>query len=180
MPASHVALIRGINVGGKRVAMADLRTLATDLGYTGVRTLLNSGNLLFSTRASAATAAQRLETTMASALGVTARVMVLTRAEVAEIVAKNPLAKVTTNPSRLLVAVLAEPADRRRLAPLVRQGWTPEALAMGPRVAYLWCPAGILQSRLLDAVSRTLGEAVTSRNWSTMIKLHRLMQEPAQ
>lgn len=177
MPASHVALIRGINVGGKRVAMADLRTLAIDLGYTGVRTLLNSGNLLFSTRASAATAAQRLETTMASALGVTARVMVLTRAEVAEIVAKNPLAKVATNPSRLLVTVLADPADRRRLTPLLRRRWNPDALALGRRVAYLWCPDSILESPLLAAVSKALGDRITSRNWGTMTKLHALLQQ---
>jgi len=177
MPASHVALIRGINVGGKRVAMADLRTLATDLGYTGVRTLLNSGNLLFSTRASAAAAAQRLETTMASELGVTARVMVLTQAEVAEIAGKNPLAKVATNPSRLLVTVLADPADRRRLTPLLRRRWNPESLALGRRVAYLWCPDGILESPLLEAVSKALGDRITSRNWGTMTKLHALLQQ---
>jgi len=177
MPASHVALIRGINVGGKRVAMADLRTLATDLGYTGVRTLLNSGNLLFSTRASAAATAQRLETTMASELGITARVMVLTRAEVAEIVGKNPLAKVATNPSRLLVTVLADPADRRHLTPLLRRHWNPDALALGRRVAYLWCPDSILESPLLEAVSKALGDRITSRNWGTMTKLHALLQQ---
>lgn len=179
MPATHAALIRGINVGGKRVAMADLRTLVTGLGYTGVRTLLNSGNVVFSTRASPATAASRLEAGMASELGVTARVVVLTAAEVAEIVRKNPLANVATNPSRLLVSVLANPADRRRLAPLLRQRWAPGALALGRRVAYLWCPDGILDSPLLEAVAKALGDAVTSRNWGTMTKLHALLQEPA-
>jgi uncharacterized protein (DUF1697 family) len=179
MAASHAALVRGINVGRKRVAMADLRRLVAGLGYTGVGTLLNSGNVVFTTRATAASAAARLERALTGDLGITARVVVLTAREVAAIVRKNPLAEVTTNPSRLLVAVLAEPADRRRLVPLVRQDWAPDAMALGPRVAYLWCPAGILQSRLLEAVSRTLGEAVTSRNWGTMTKLHRLMQEPA-
>jgi uncharacterized protein (DUF1697 family) len=178
VPASHVALIRGINVGGKRVAMADLRTLATDLGYTGVRTLLNSGNVVFSTRATAATAAQRLETAMASELGVTARVMVLTRAEVEEVVGKNPLATVATNPSRYLVTVLADPADRGRLTPLLKQRWTPEALALGSRVAYLWCPNSILESPLLEAVTKALGDRITSRNWGTMSKLHALLQAP--
>ncbi len=180
MPPSHVALIRGINVGGKRVAMADLRILVADLGYTGVRTLLNSGNVVFTTRATAATAARRLETAMTSELGVTARVVVLTAAEVAVIVRKNPLAKVATNPSRLLVTVLADPADRRRLTPLLKQRWAPDALALGSRVAYLWCRDGILESPLPEAVSKALGEAVTSRNWGTMTKLHALLQEPAK
>ena len=48
MPASHVALLRGINVGtAKRIAMADLRGVMTGLGYSDVRTLLNSGNVVF-------------------------------------------------------------------------------------------------------------------------------------
>lgn len=179
MPASHVALIRGINVGGKWVAMADLRALVTGLGYTGVRTLLNSGNVVFSTRATAATAALRLESAMAGELGVTARVMVLTRAEVEVIVRKNPLAKLATNPSRLLVTVLADPADRRRLTPLLTRRWAPGALALGTRVAYLWCPDGILKSPLVEAVSKALGDRITSRNWGTMTKLHALLQEPA-
>jgi uncharacterized protein (DUF1697 family) len=173
----QVALIRGINVGrAKRVAMADLRALVTELGYRDVSTLLNSGNVIFTVpRAGRGDPAAPIERAMSLRLGVTARVLVLTAAEVAAIIAGNPLAKVAADPSRFLVSVLANPADRARLVPLTRQDWTPEALGLGGRVAYLWCAAGILKSRVAEAVGRVLGDGATARNWATMTKLHGLL-----
>jgi uncharacterized protein (DUF1697 family) len=173
----HVALIRGINVGrAKRVAMADLRALVEGLGYTDVRTLLNSGNVVFTAPGGASSeAAARLEEGMATRLGVSARVTVLDAAELAAVVAENPLRGVASDPSRLLVAVLRDPADRARLEPLMARAWTPEVLALGPRVAYLWCADGILASRLPEAVGRALGDGVTTRNWATVTKLHTLV-----
>lgn len=169
----HVALIRGINVGrAKRVAMADLRALFEGLGFGDVRTVLNSGNVIFSvTRAPAGGLAGRIERAMTRRLGVSARVTVLSSAEIERIVSDNPLSDVATDPSRLLVAVLSDPADRLRLRPLARQQWAPEAMALGPRVAYLWCPGGVLASRVNEAIGRLLGDAVTARNWTTMTKL---------
>ena len=175
----QVALIRGINVGrAKRVAMADLRTLVEALGYGDVRTLLNSGNVVFTARGAApGKSATRIEEALATRLGVAARVTVLWAAELAAAVCDNPLLEVAHDPSRLLVAVLTNPADRPRLEPLVKQDWAPEALAIGARVAYLWFPTGVLASRLFEAVGRVLGDAVTTRNWATMTKLHALTSE---
>jgi uncharacterized protein (DUF1697 family) len=172
----HVALIRGINVGrAKRVAMADLRVLVEGLEFSDVRTLLNSGNVVFTCpSAAAANAGARIEKAMAGKLGVSARVTVLTAREVATAVADNPLLDVASNHSRLMIAVPARAIDHRRLKPLAEQDWTPEVLALGARVAYLWCPDGILASRLSEAIGRTLGAGVTSRNWATLSKLHAL------
>jgi uncharacterized protein (DUF1697 family) len=86
------------------------------------------------------------------------------------------LLEVADDPSRLLVAVLRNPADRPKLQPLLKQNWAAEVLAIGTRVAYLWCPEGILASRLAEAVSRVLGDAVTARNWATVLKLHALSE----
>jgi uncharacterized protein (DUF1697 family) len=174
MAHRQIALIRGINVGrAKRVAMADLRALVEDLGYGDVRTLLNSGNVVFtSARAAAGAAAARIEKALATKLGVSARVTVLGEADLATVVTDNPLLKFADDPSRLLVAVLRNPADRAKLEPLLNQDWAAEVLALGTRVAYLWCAEGILTSRLAEAVSRLLGDAVTTRNWATVLKLH--------
>jgi uncharacterized protein (DUF1697 family) len=176
VPSKQVALIRGINVGkAKRVAMAELRTLMENLGYGDVRTLLNSGNVVFSTpRTAAGNAAARIEKALATELGVSARITVLSAVDLASAVTENPLLKVADDPSRLMVAVLNDPADRTKLAPLMKQDWGKEALALGTRVAYLWCADGILESRLAVAVGRVLGDAVTTRNWATMMKLHAL------
>ena len=171
-----VALLRGVNVGrAKRVAMADLRALVEALGYGEVRTVLASGNVVFAAPgAAAAEAAGRIETALAAKLGLASRVTVLTATELAAVVADNPLHQGAENPSRLLVAILSRPADRARLDPLVRRDWAPDALALGARVAYLWCPLGILVSPLAQAVGRALGEWATTRNWATILKLHAL------
>jgi uncharacterized protein (DUF1697 family) len=180
MPATHVAFLRGINVGrAKRVAMADLRTLVAKLGYRDVRTLLNSGNVVFSApRPGRDDPAPRIEKALLTRLGVSSRVTVLTTAELAAAVTENPLTSLVADPSRFLVTILAKPADRARLEPLARQDWDPEALAIGTRVAYLWCAHGILASRLPEAVGRALGDAGTSRNWATMTKLLALAESP--
>jgi uncharacterized protein (DUF1697 family) len=177
MAGTMIALIRGINVGkAKRVAMADLRALVESLGCTDVRTLLNSGNVVFTAPAglSADDAGTRISEGMAQKLGVPARVMVITARELAEIVAGNPLPQAEAEPSRFLVAVLASIADRARLEPLTKEEWAPDALALGTRVAYLWCAGGILESKLVDAVGRATRDAATTRNWATIVKLHAL------
>jgi uncharacterized protein (DUF1697 family) len=83
---------------------------------------------------------------------------------------------VATHPSRLLVGALASRDDRSRLEPLTRKRWGLERLALGERVCYLWCPDGILKSRLMAEVGRAVGDGITSRNWSTIQKLHGLVQ----
>ncbi len=102
------------------------------------RTLLNSDNVVFT--GGGRDAAARIEEALAARLGVAARIIVLAAAELAAAVAENPLLEVAGDPSRLLVAVLADPADRKRLASLAGQDWTPEALALGARVAYPGVP----------------------------------------
>src|SRR5205814_7793009 len=106
-----------------------------------------------------------------------ARVTVITAGEMATIVADNPLLDVAVNPSRSFVCVLNDPGDRRKLKPLEKENWAPEALALGSRVAYFWCPDGILESRLAAAIGRVLRDAATTRNWATISKLHALMDE---
>ena len=180
MAATQIALLRGINVGrAKRIAMADLRALVERLGFRDVRTLLNSGNLVFSAgRSTPGTTGTRIEQALLDELGVAVRVTVLSAAELAGVVAGNPLLDVANNHSRLMVSVLATSADTRRLEPLLQQDWQPEALALGTRVAYFWCPAGIIESPVAKAMARALRDDVTTRNWSTMTKLHALAASP--
>jgi uncharacterized protein (DUF1697 family) len=177
MAGRLIALLRGINVGkAKRIAMADLRALVERLGYSDVRTLLNSGNLVFTAPGvTPAAAGALLEEAISKQLGVSSRITVLTAAELSAIIEGNPLLDVATDPSRLVVAVLAKPGDRKLLEPLLKEDWAPEALALGPRSAYLWCAEGILASRLSPAVGKALRDGVTSRNWSTMTKLEALV-----
>jgi uncharacterized protein (DUF1697 family) len=173
--ARHVALLRGINVGkAKRIAMADLRALVESLGCREVATLLNSGNVVFTATKSDGLAA-RIQKAIAAKTGVTARVTVVSADELATIVRENSLLDVATDPSRLLVAFLADPADRPKLVALAKQDWKPEAMAVGSRAAYFWMPDGVADSRVAKALDKALGDATTSRNWSTITKLAALV-----
>ena len=90
---THVALLRGINLGGKnKVAMAELRALVGELGHTDVVTYIQSGNVLFTAPpdADSAAVARAMTEAIASRLGVTAPVVVVTREELAQIYAANP------------------------------------------------------------------------------------------
>ncbi len=174
-----IALLRGINVGrAKRVAMADLRSLFEELGFTGVRTVLNSGNVVFGspTRTPAA-AARALEEALVRRLGVAARVTVLPRDELDDIVAGNPLVEQSTDHARLVVFTLAGKPQRDLVAPLAKQEWAPGALAVGERAVYVWCPTGVLDSAAAAAVNKVLGDATTARNWNTVVKLHALCKQ---
>lgn len=175
----HVSFIRGINVGkAKRVAMVELRALAGELGYTNVRTLRSSGNLIFdTTRAKGKAASKKIEEELYSRLSVAARVITLTDEELYRIIAENPFSEVATNPSRFLIAILEDPDYRSLLTPILGKDWTPEIIALDARGAYLWCPGGVLASPLAKAVYGVLGERVTTRNWATMLKIDDMIKK---
>ncbi|NHZ88823.1 DUF1697 domain-containing protein [Massilia sp. CCM 8733] len=185
-----IALLRGINVGrAKRIAMADLRQLVGELGCTDVRTLLNSGNVVFSAPPGAprsapprarARIAARIQDAMVVKLGVVARVIVLGSDELERVIAANPLLEVATDHARLLVFVFSDPDAPALLAPLAATDWGLEVLSVGEHAAYLWCPAGVLESKAMAAMSKLLGDGLTSRNWNTMCKLQALCAEPAK
>ena len=90
--ASHLALLRGINVGGRnKVPMSELREVVTSLGHTGVTTYIQSGNVLFTTsEPDTATLASALEGAIAGTFGVTTSVVVLSRDDLAQILDRNP------------------------------------------------------------------------------------------
>ena len=177
----YIALLRGVNVGrAKRVAMADLCKLIEDLGYAGVRSVLNSGNIVFSADGiDTSMAAAAIEEGLVLKLGVAARVMVLASEDLAAVLAENSLLPVATDHARLLVFLLPDAAAREVLAPLCERDWGEGALALGQRAAYVWCPNGVLDSAAAAALGKQLGDATTSRNWNTLCKLYALCSEPA-
>ena len=73
------------------------------------------------------------------------------------------------------MAVWGAPSDGAKLQDLAKQDWGKEALGIGSRAAYLWCADGVADSELSKAVNRALGGSVTSRNWSTMLKLQEML-----
>lgn len=178
MATAYVALLRGINVGkNKRVAMADLRAVIESLGYADARTLLNSGNAVFSSaRPLRNNAAIELQDALAKQTGVSSRFILRSAAELDDTVHANSLVKQATDPTRLFALFLADKAHLEKAPALLKQSWKPEAVATGPAAIYIWCPGGLLESKAFAAFGKLLGDAVTVRNWATVLKIKEVMR----
>jgi uncharacterized protein (DUF1697 family) len=174
-----IALIRGINVGkANRIAMADLKKLITGLGHSDVRTLLNSGNAVFrSKRPNVAKISSGIQAAIVRTCGFSASVMVFTAENLDRIIEENPLLPIAKDPARHLVAFVADAKHLGPLRPLEEETWTPDALAMTRRAAYLWCSSGLLESRMSQAFTRKAGATITMRNWATVLKLQAAAKE---
>lgn len=177
--ATFVALLRGVNVGkAKRVPMAELRTLLTGLGYSGVATLLNSGNAVF--RASAGTPARHaadIAAVIAARLKIDVPVIVKSASEFASIVAENSVVFGASDHSRLLVAFVQDRMALTRMAAIKALAVPPEQFVIGPNAAYLLCASGILGSKAGAALLGKTAMFATTRNWATVLKLHTLASE---
>jgi uncharacterized protein (DUF1697 family) len=183
--ATHVALLRGINVGGKnKVAMTDLREVVAGLGHTDVSTYIQSGNVLFSpdpSDADTSALAAALAEAITGTLGVRAPVVVVSRDELAAAITANPFPG-EADPKRVHAVVLsaalrAEAAAKvdEALARSEAKGARDELAAVG-RTLYLHTPDGFGNSELAAAVLRIVtspraGVTGTARNWATMTKL---------
>lgn len=168
-----VVLLRGVNVGkGNRVPMAEFRVLLEGLGFTEVKTLLNSGNAVFhSAGRSAAAHAKGISVALVEQLGVQVQVVVKSAADFQAVVAENTLAPAEDQHSRFLVAFAQEQAAIDALAALRPLARAPERFLIGKHAAYLHCARGILESAVGAALLGKAGRAVTTRNWATTLKL---------
>ncbi len=172
-----VVLLRGVNVGkGNRVPMAEFRGLLEELGHADVRTLLNSGNAVFSGKGrSAARHSEAIAGSLAEKVGVSVPVIVISAADFLAAVAWNPAVPPETGHSSFLV-VFGQSAEALRelkvLTPLVGAA---EHFSIGPHAAYLRCSPGILESAAACALLGKMGRRVTTRNWATVLKLRRLL-----
>jgi uncharacterized protein (DUF1697 family) len=180
---THVALLRGINVGGSnKISMADLRELVASLGHTGVSTYIQSGNVVFTApepdASDAAGLAAGLEQAIGQSFGLRVRVVVLSRAELAQVISDNPY---LAEPNPKYVHAIFFPADpgqqlRESVAAAERKaaekGGRDEATVVG-RTLFLHTPDGYGRSDLAARLSRGGGALAdgTARNWATVTKL---------
>ena len=169
-----VLLLRAVNVSGRnRVPMAELRSAVESLGHGSVATLLQSGNVVFTSDAEPDSAA--LEEAIASATGVRAAVVLLTAAQLRTVADENPLRAVATDPSRATITFVEGAADA--LARPSDAELAPEMVVFGAHAVYQWCPDGISKSRLPARFFASLGPQATARNLRTVDKLLAMAEE---
>jgi len=169
----HVALLRGINVGGRnKLAMAKLREIAKGCGFEDVTTYVQSGNVVFrAAEAKSSAVAARLRAAIASGSGLDVAVMARTRNELAKVVAASPFARRVDDPTRLHVVFWEEAPRPSPLAALDLAAYAPEEARFVAGHLYLHLPNGAGRSPLAADLSRQKGPSGTMRNWRTVTNL---------
>ncbi len=173
-----MALLRGINVGGKnKLPMQDLAELFRDAGCTQVRTYIQSGNVLFSSTSEPSKKILPLiEKRIADDFGFKVPLVLRTLEELERVTQANPFLK-GEDTSALHVAFLAARPTSAQIASLDPARSPPDAFVVQGRDIYLHCPNGIARTRLTNAwFDSRLGTTSTLRNWRTVLTLLELLR----
>jgi uncharacterized protein (DUF1697 family) len=172
--AVNVAMLRGVNVGAhNRIKMPALVDVFTGLGHTGVVTYIQSGNVVFKSRAkSSAALARAIRERIERDLGCDVAVLLRTRDELASVVKDNPFLRAKADPGRLHVTFLAVVPDAELIRTVEEFDAGPDEARVVGRDVYLHCPNGYGNTKLNPAlIERRLRAVSTTRNWNTVTKL---------
>jgi uncharacterized protein (DUF1697 family) len=165
-----VALLRGVNVGGRTVPMADVREVVESLGHDQVRTYIQSGNVIFS--ATRKPSAASLESAFAKRFGLEVDVMLRTPSELVRAVERDPFP--LADRSSVHVGFMARAPGAAAVRGIDASRFAPEEFAVVGSELYLLLPNGLGRSKLPDFVLRRLKVPTTLRNWRTVTKLAEL------
>lgn len=169
----YIALVRGINVGGKnKLPMARLREMCESIGCTDVVTYIQSGNVVLTSSLAADNLRAALAAAISDGIGLSPEVMVRTDAQMANVIADSPFQR--TDPTTLHVAFLSGPLDRKAADDLHDIAFPPEKFAIKGSEIYLRLPNGMGQSKLAPVLLRRVPGSATLRNWRTVTTLHEM------
>lgn len=180
MPHSpHLALLRGINVGGKNlIRMAELRELCAKLGLTDVRTYIQSGNVVFSASVAASKLEALLEAGISEQFGFQVAVMVRTAKAWKAVMDSCPLPEAAANdPARLYVLTAKQLIAKDAAKQLAEKARDGEVVRFAGGCLWVHYPSGSGRSKLTPAlIDRLAGSPVTTRNWKTATALLQMLE----
>ena len=160
--------------------MADLRALLTDAGYGDVRTYVQSGNIVLSSALAAGELAAEVGRLVSGRFGFQVGVIARSGAELAAVVAHDPIPDAAQDPKRYQVTFLDEAPDESVVARLREHVTASERLAVQGRELYSFHPDGIARSKLAAQLSaKALGAGATARNWTTVTTLREMASAPS-
>jgi uncharacterized protein (DUF1697 family) len=164
--------LRAVNVGGRKLSMAEFRAALSDAGFEAVETLLASGNAVVATKAEASVVEAEVEALLAETHGLPTPVLARDAAGLAAILASNPYRDMARDDPSHLIVVLLRGAPKAEVAELARYCTQGETVAAGPGCLYIAYPAGVGVSKLgMKEIERRLGVVGTGRNWNTIGKM---------
>ncbi len=170
----YVALLRGINVGGKnKLPMADLAAMFDGAGCSDVKTYIQSGNVIFrATEVRASRIHGVITKSIADRFGLRVPVIMRQAAELHAVARGNPFLHAGADPETLHVIFLADRPDAAKVKALDPKRSPPDAFEVRGREIYLRCPNGAARTKLTnDYFDTRLATTSTMRNWRTVLKL---------
>lgn len=170
---TYIAFFRGINVGGhNKMPMKELAALLEGLGLTGVRTYIQSGNVVF--RASKGTESQwsaAIRTAVEGQFGFSPWVRVMEASALKKVAAANPYPQAAADHKTLHLFFLASRPGAPDFEGMDRVKTPTESYTLRDTVFYLHAPDGIGKSKLAERAERLLGVEATARNWRTVTEV---------
>jgi uncharacterized protein (DUF1697 family) len=152
--------------------MPRLREALEEAGYEDVATYVQSGNVVLSSSDSATKVARAVERLVEKEFGLKIPVVVRTRAQLAKVVERDPLAKVAKDPKRYQVSFLEKKPSAELVRKLEEAAAPTERVVADGREIYAWHPEGVARSKLWAMLAgKGLGVTATARNWTTVTKL---------
>ncbi|HEV2141406.1 MAG TPA: DUF1697 domain-containing protein [Candidatus Dormibacteraeota bacterium] len=179
--ARHVVLLRGVNlVRTNRIAMVELRAALDSAGFHDVKTYVQSGNVVLTSKASPERVAADVHALIKERFGFDIAVVVRSADELARVVRRNPLGAVAVDPKHYLVTFLSGELPVAVIERLRSAAAPQERLAVHGCEIYSWHPVGVGRSPLWERIAaRSLGVVATSRNWATVTTLLAMAEESA-
>lgn len=175
---TYIALLRGINVNGqKMISMEKLRTLFEDLGFTGVTTYIQSGNVVFQAGSvKYFLLEKRIKVSIQDAFGFSVPVFVKTRDEWDEVVKKNPfLQRKDIDELKLHATFLSDTPNQSVVDEIMAGEYGDDECVFSGKTAYLYCPHGYGKTKLSNIFfEKKTSLIATTRNWKTILKLPEL------
>ena len=172
-----VALLRGINVGGKnRLPMQDFRDLLAELGCEDARTYIQSGNAVFRNDADTVALSLEIQEAIEQRFGFSPQVMILTADEFESVIAGNPYADKLDDSRSVHVSFLAAEAVTADIERMKEECRGDESFYLSKHALYFHAPDGIGRSVFANNVEKRLGVAATGRNWRTVGKIAELLR----
>jgi uncharacterized protein (DUF1697 family) len=173
MKVLYAALLAAVNLGKRKVPMADLKQLLTDLGYRDVRTYLASGNAVFAADDKDQDAiAARISAALGEHFGFDVPTLVRDNEYLRAVVQDCPFPADALEGKQLHAVFYDIPVTADRYADIDQAAFLPEEFRLGDRVMYLYAPSGLGRSALSAALSkpasRLKGICATGRNWNTV------------
>lgn len=175
-----IALVRGINVGGKTLKMEMLREICASLGWKNVRTYIQSGNVVFEeSRTNVPSLERELESAILGRAGLTVSVIALPAKELQDIALANPfLSEAGIDETKLHLTLLDSAPEVDPAAVLLPKASTADRYLVLGRAVYLHCPDGYGRTEFSNPfIERKLKRKATTRNWNTVKKLLEMASE---